>query len=125
MLIRSLALSPLLLLAACADPVDDDPATDQAVVEQSAAMPDTVGEIAEPEADGNVPSLAEVQVALQQCVQEREVLEAQCTATGEGTEFSCTYSLDGDTPETQRETMIAADGVTYVLIDIPEDCAAQ
>ena len=73
-------------------------------------------------ADENVPSLAEVQVALQQCVKDRKVLDAQCEATGEGTEFTCTYSLDGDTPETEREAMIAADGASYVLIDIPEDC---
>ena len=77
---------------------------------------------AELEADENVPSLAEVQVALQQCVKDRKVLDAQCEATGEGTEFTCTYSLDGDTPETEREAMIAADGASYVLIDIPEDC---
>ena len=69
-----------------------------------------------------MPSLAEVQVALQQCVKDRKVLDAQCEATGEGTEFTCTYSLDGDTPETEREAMIAADGASYVLIDIPEDC---
>ena len=92
------------------------------VVEQSPAAPEPVGATAELEADENVPSLAEVQVALQQCVKDRKVLDAQCEATGEGTEFTCTYSLDGDTPETEREAMIAADGASYVLIDIPEDC---
>ncbi|KPM18383.1 hypothetical protein AAG593_03035 [Citromicrobium bathyomarinum] len=128
MLGRSIILASLFALAACAEPVDDDATTDTAdieaapVVEQSPAAPEPVGATAELEADENVPSLAEVQVALQQCVKDRKVLDAQCEATGEGTEFTCTYSLDGDTPETEREAMIAADGASYVLIDIPEDC---
>ena len=128
MLGRSIILASLFTLAACAQPVDDDATTDTAdieaapVVEQSPAAPEPIGATAELEADENVPSLAEVQVALQQCVKDRKVLDAQCEATGEGTEFTCTYSLDGDTPETEREAMIAADGASYVLIDIPEDC---
>ncbi|MCD1622068.1 hypothetical protein AAG614_08510 [Citromicrobium bathyomarinum] len=128
MLGRSIILASLFALAACAEPVDDDATTDTAdieaapVVEQSPAAPEPVGATAELEADENVPSLAEVQVALQQCAKDRKVLDAQCEATGEGTEFTCTYSLDGDTPETEREAMIAADGASYVLIDIPEDC---
>ncbi|KPM24716.1 hypothetical protein AAG602_01705 [Citromicrobium bathyomarinum] len=128
MLGRSIILASLFALAACAEPVDDDATTDTAdieaapVVEQSPAAPEPIGATAELEADENVPSLAEVQVALQQCVKDRKVLDAQCEATGEGTEFTCTYSLDGDTPETEREAMIAADGASYVLIDIPEDC---
>ena len=128
MLGRSIILASLFTLAACAEPVDDDAPTDTAdieaapVVEQSPAAPEPIGATAELEADENVPSLAEVQVALQQCVKDRKVLDAQCEATGEGTEFTCTYSLDGDTPETEREAMIAADGASYVLIDIPEDC---
>ncbi|WP_226661114.1 hypothetical protein [Alteriqipengyuania lutimaris] len=128
MLGRSIILASLFTLAACAEPVDDDATTDTAdieaapVVEQSPAAPEPIGATAELEADENVPSLAEVQVALQQCVKDRKVLDAQCEATGEGTEFTCTYSLDGDTPETEREAMIAADGASYVLIDIPEDC---
>ena len=137
MLGRSIILASLFALAACAEPVDDDATTDTAdieaapVVEQSPAAPEPIGATAELEADENVPSLAEVQVALQQCVllgaallveEDRKVLDAQCEATGEGTEFTCTYSLDGDTPETEREAMIAADGASYVLIDIPEDC---
>lgn len=128
MLGRSIILASLFTLAACAEPVDDDATTDTAdieaapVVEQSPAAPEPIGATAELEADENVPSLAEVQVALQQCVKDRKVLDAQCKATGEGTEFTCTYSLDGDTPETEREAMIAADGASYVLIDIPEDC---
>ncbi|MEC8178736.1 hypothetical protein ABC955_16025 [Citromicrobium bathyomarinum] len=128
MLGRSIILASLFVLAACAEPVDDDATTDTAdieaapVVEQSPAAPEPIGATAELEADENVPSLAEVQVALQQCVKDRKVLDAQCKATGEGTEFTCTYSLDGDTPETEREAMIAADGASYVLIDIPEDC---
>ena len=127
MLGRSIILASLFTLAACAEPVDDDATTDTAdieaapVVEQSPAAPEPIGATAELEADENVPSLAEVQVALQQCVKDRKVLDAQCEATGEGTEFTCTYSLDGDTPETEREAMIAADGASYVLIDIPED----
>ena len=128
MLGRSIILASLFALAACAEPVDDDATTDTAdieaapVVEQSPAAPEPIGATAELEADENVPSLAEVQVALQQCFKDRKVLDAQCEATGEGTEFTCTYSLDGDTPETEREAMIAADGASYVLIDIPEDC---
>ena len=128
MLGRSIILASLFALAACAEPVDDDATTDTAdieaapVVEQSPAAPEPIGATAELEADENVPSLAEVQVALQQCVKDRKVLDAQCEATGVGTEFTCTYSLDGDTPETEREAMIAADGASYVLIDIPEDC---
>ena len=128
MLGRSIILASLFTLAACAEPVDDDATTDTAdieaapVVEQSPAAPEPIGATAELEADENVPSLAEVPVALQQCVKDRKVLDAQCEATGEGTEFTCTYSLDGDTPETEREAMIAADGASYVLIDIPEDC---
>ena len=128
MLGRSIILASLFTLAACAEPVDDDATTDTAdieaapVVEQSPAAPEPIGATAELEADENVPSLAEVQVALQQCVKDRKVLDAQCEASGEGTEFTCTYSLDGDTPETEREAMIAADGASYVLIDIPEDC---
>ena len=128
MLGRSIILASLFTLAACAEPVDDDATTDTAdieaapVVEQSPAAPEPIGATAELEADENVPSLAEVQVALQQCVKDRKVLDAQCEATGEGTEFTCTYSLDGDTPETEREAMIAADGASYALIDIPEDC---
>ena len=128
MLGRSIILASLFALAACAEPVDDDATTDTVdieaapVVEQSPAAPEPIGATAELEADENVPSLAEVQVALQQCVKDRKVLDAQCEATGEGTEFTCTYSLDGDTPETEREAMIAADGASYVLIDIPEDC---
>ena len=128
MLGRSIILASLFALAACAEPVDDDATTDTAdieaapVVEQSPAAPEPIGATAELEADENVPSLAEVQVALQQCVKDRKVLDAQCEATAEGTEFTCTYSLDGDTPETEREAMIAADGASYVLIDIPEDC---
>jgi len=128
MLGRSIILASLFALAACAEPVDDDATTDAAdieaapVVEQSPAAPEPIGATAELEADENVPSLAEVQVALQQCVKDRKVIDAQCEATGEGTEFTCTYSLDGDTPEPEREAMIAADGASYVLIDIPEDC---
>jgi|TARA_R100000049_G_C1937078_1_gene80955 hypothetical protein len=128
MALRSIVLVSLFALAACAEPVDDNASADTSdieappVVEETPAAPEAIGATAELEADENVPSLAEVQVALQQCVKDRKVLDAQCEATGEGTEFTCTYSLDGDTPETEREAMIAADGASYVLIDIPEDC---
>ena len=70
MLGRSIILASLFTLAACAEPVDDDATTDTAdieaapVVEQSPAAPEPIGATAELEADENVPSLAEVQVAL-------------------------------------------------------------
>ena len=122
-------LTALALLAACAEPVPDDAASDDtaAVVppvgEMSPGAPEQLGDTAELEADENVPSIAEVQYALRQCAFERDVLEAECSATGEGTEFTCRYTLDGDT--TEREAMIAADGDSYSLIDIPEDCPVQ
>ena len=59
------------------------------------------------------------------CEHERDLIDSQCEPNEDGTEFTCTYSLDGDTPETEREAMIARDGDTYVLIDIPEDCNSQ
>lgn len=128
MMVRSIALVSLFALAACAEPVDDNSPANEGivdpvpVVEESQVAPEAIDETAETQADENVPSLADVQAALGQCVKDREVLSAQCEATGEGTEFTCTYSLDGDTPETEREAMIAADGASYVLIDIPEEC---
>ena len=128
-MVRSFALLSFVALAACAEPIDEDrdnelPEPAPVAVEEP-VEPAELGVSEELASDGNVPSLVEVQAALQQCVRERDVVDAQCEATEEGTEVSCTDSLDGDTPETEREAMIAADGDTYVLIDIPEDCAAE
>ena len=129
------ALLPLaaaaMMLAGCGDPVDETdrnalpPPVTPPVVEASPAIPEPVGVPGEAEAGGNVPTLAELQVALATCQPRQEAVSATCEATDDRTEFSCRYSLDGDTPETERETIIAADGDNYTLVDIPEDCRVQ
>ena len=113
-----------LLLASCAEPVEDEP-----VEAYSADTLDDLG-TTDPAAevvgaDGNVPSIAEVQLALAQCQEAPEVVEAQCTAEADGTSFTCRYTLDGDTPETERQSIIAARGDGYALVDIPEDCTVE
>ena len=124
-----ISFAALALLTACGESAPDDAVSDDTasvvppVGEMSPAAPESLGDTAELEADENVPSLAEVQYALRQCAYERDVSDADCSATGEGTEFTCRYTLDGDT--TEREAFIAADGDTYTLIDIPEDCPVQ
>ena len=128
----ALLLAAPLALAACGDPVDPDKLeevstapTTPPILEEEPGEPEDLGDASELETDENVPSLAEVQLALAQCNYEQEVIDATCTPGEDGTEFSCTYSLEGDTPETEREAFIAADGDTYTLIDIPEDCPVQ
>lgn len=113
-----------LLLASCAEPVEDEPV--------EAYPTETLDEIGTTDpaaevvgADGNVPSIAEVQLALAQCREAPEVVEAQCTAEADGTSFTCLYALDGDTPETERRSVIAARGDSYALVDIPEDCTVE
>ena len=135
MIRHSCSFASLALLAsalvACAEPVDETrvdepvaPRIEQApVVEESPAAPEPIGATAEMEADENVPSIAELQAALGQCADTRDVLEAQCSASDDGESFTCTYSLDGDTAETERETVIAASGDSYTLVEIPEDCS--
>ena len=111
-------------LSACAEPVEDEP-----VEAYATGTLDDLGET-DPAAqvvgaDGNVPSIAEVQQALAQCQEAPEVVEAQCTAEADGTSFTCRYTLDGDTPETERQSIIAARGDGYALVDIPEDCTVE
>ena len=72
-----------------------------------------------------MPSIAELQLALATCAPAQAPVDAQCEATEDGTEFTCRYTLEDDTPETEREAVIAADGDGYILVDIPEDCQAQ
>jgi len=128
----ALAFAAPLALTACGDPVDPDKLEEAAaepttppLLEEEPGEPEGIAEAAELEADENVPALAEVQVALAQCNYEQDVIEATCTASEAASEFTCVYSLDGDTPETMREAFIAADGESYTLIEIPEDCPVQ
>ncbi|MAS85851.1 MAG: hypothetical protein CL953_08410 [Erythrobacteraceae bacterium] len=121
----SLALAAVLVLSACAEPIDPDRDADLAEVEEAGPEPQITDVPEELESDGNVPSLAELQLALATCKPALTPVEAQCEATEEGTEFVCRYNLEDDTPETERETVIAADGDGYILVDIPEDCATQ
>jgi len=128
----ALALSAPLALAACGDPVPPDKLEEVAtepttppILEDEPGEPEEPGDAAELRADENVPGLAEVQLALAQCDFEQDVIDATCTANTEGTEFTCAYSLEDDMPNTMREAMIAADGESYTLIDIPEDCPVQ
>jgi len=119
-----------IILAACAAPVDEaeevleDPVV-PAVVEESPAEPEGIGDAPEGDDAGNVVTLAQVQKALSQCESEREIINASCSASDDGTSYTCRYSLDGDAPETEREAIIAADGDDYKLIEIPEDCNVQ
>ncbi len=113
-----------LALAGCADQVEDEPveaypteALDDVGTTDPAA--EVIG------SDGNVPSIAEVQLALAQCQEAPEVVDAQCTAEADGASFTCRYALEGDTPETQRQSIIAARGDGYALVDIPEDCTVE
>lgn len=113
-----------LLLASCAEPVEDEPV--EAYPTDTLDDLGATGPAAEVVgADGNVPSVAEVQLALAQCQEAPEVVEAQCTAEADGTSFTCRYALDGDTPETERQSIIAARGDTYALVNIPEDCTVE
>ena len=128
----ALALAAPLALAACGDPVPPDKLeevtaepTTPAILEEEASALVEPGDVDDPQATGNVPSLAEVQLALAQCEFESDVISATCTANDEGTEFTCAYSLEGDMPNAMREAIIAAEGDTYTLIDIPEDCPVQ
>ena len=121
----SFALAGVLAISACAEPVDPDRETDSASSQVPAEEPEILEVPPEAQSDGNVPSLDELQVALATCTPAQTPVEAQCEATEEGTEFVCKYTLEDDTPETERETVIAADGDGYTLIDIPEDCATQ
>jgi hypothetical protein len=70
---RVLALAALLALGACAEPIDSDsideieaPATPP-VSEEDPGAAEGVAAPGEADAEGNVPTLAEVQVALAQC----------------------------------------------------------
>lgn len=121
----SLILAPVLVLGACAEPVDPDRETDYASSQVPAEEPEILDVPPALESDGNVPSLAELQLALATCMPVQNPVDAQCEPTEEGTEFVCRYSLEDDTPETEREAVIAADGDGYILVDIPEDCATQ
>ena len=112
------------VLSACAEPVEDEPV--EAYPTETLDDLGTTDPAAEVVgADGNVPNIAEVQLALAQCQEAPEVVEAQCTAEADGTSFTCRYALDGDTPETERRSVIAARGDGYALVDIPEDCTVE
>ena len=121
----SLALAAVLAISACAEPVDPNRETDYAASQVPAEEPEILEVPPAAQSDGNVPSLAELQLALATCTPDATPVEAQCEATEEGTEFVCRYALEDDTPETEREAVIAADGDGYILVDIPEDCATQ
>ncbi|MBB3035529.1 hypothetical protein [Alteriqipengyuania lutimaris] len=122
----SLALATVLVLSACAEPVDPNRETDYASSQVPAEVPEPELDVPPGlESDGNIPSLAELQLALATCMPAQEAVEAQCEPSEEGTEFTCRYSLEDDTPETEREAVIAADGDGYILVDIPEDCDTQ
>ncbi len=78
------------------------------------------------EASADVPGAAEVQRALSVCAGRPVVHDAECRATDEPTEFACNYRLrDGDLEGVPQQTVIAADGGTFVLIDIPNHCEPQ
>ena len=113
-----------LLLVSCAKPVEDEPV--EAYPTETLDDLGTTDPAAEVVgADGNVPRIAQVQMALAQCQEAPEVVEAQCTAEADGASFTCRYALDGDTPETERQSVIAARGDGYALVDIPEDCTVE
>ncbi|KPP91513.1 MAG: hypothetical protein ACOCYR_06260 [Erythrobacter sp.] len=128
----TLLLAAPLALAACGDDVPADkleevatePTTPAILEEEAEVAEEPLGDV-DPRAAGNVPSIAEVQAALAECDLDREVVTATCTANDEGTEYTCAYGLEGDMPNAMRETIIAAEGDTYTLIDIPEDCPVQ
>ena len=121
----SFALAALLAVSACAEPIDEDRNADLPEVQEPVAETELLDVPPGAQSDGNVPSLAELQLALATCTPAQTPVEAQCEATEEGTEFACQYTLEDDTPETEREAVIAADGDGYTLVDIPEDCATQ
>ena len=121
----SFALAAMLAISACAEPIDPDRETDYASSQVPAEEPEILEVPPGAQSDGNVPSLAELQLALATCTPALTPVEAQCEATEEGTEFVCQYALEDDTPETEREAVIAADGDGYILVDSPEDCATQ
>jgi hypothetical protein len=128
----ALALAAPLALAACGDPVDPDKLEEVAaepttppILEEDPAAPEELGETAELEADENVPSLAEVQLALAQCNYPEDVIDATCTTSEDAEQFTCRYQLEGDLPETDREFTMAADGTSYSLVEVPEDCPIQ
>jgi len=128
----ALALTTPLALAACGDPVDPDKLEEVAtepttppILEEEPAEEEALGETAELEADENVPSLAEVQLALAQCEYDEEVVDATCTTGDNAEEFTCRYQLESDLPETDRELTMAADGTSYSLVEVPEDCPIQ
>jgi len=127
-----IALAAPLALAACGDPVDPDKLeevaaepTTPSILEAEPGEEEALGETAELEADENVPSLAEVQLALAQCEYEDEVVEATCTTGDNAEQFTCRYKLESDLPETDRELTMAADGTSYSLVEVPEDCPIQ
>lgn len=112
------------ILSGCAEPVEDEPV--EAYPTQTL---DDLGET-DPAAqgigsDGNVPSIAQVQSALAQCTEAPEVVDAQCVADADGASFTCRYALEGDTPETERQSVIAAQGDSYTLVEIPEGCTVE
>ena len=94
-------------------------------LEEEPGEPEELGQTAELEADENVPSLAEVQLALAQCNYDEEVIDATCTTGDNAEQFTCRYKLESDLPETDRELTMAADGTSYSLVEVPEDCPIQ
>jgi hypothetical protein len=77
-------------------------------------------------ASAAVPGAAEVMEALSVCASKPVVHTAKCQATGDPTEFLCTYILrDGALEGAEQQTVIAADGGKFVLIDIPNHCEVQ
>jgi len=126
------ALGASLALAACGDPVDPDKLEEVAaepttppILEEEPGEPEELGQTAELEADENVPSLAEVQLALAQCNYPEDVVDATCTTSDNAEEFTCRYQLESDLPEADRELTMAADGTSYSLVEVPEDCPIQ
>ena len=127
-MLRYAALPLLIAVAACAEPIDEQTMAEaEAPVTPVPITPEPDPSDAMGEADGGsvVPSLAEVQTALASCTVANDVIESECEASEDGAQYTCTYSLDGDTPETEREALIARNGDTFTLVEIPDDCDPQ
>ena len=69
---------------------------------------------------------AELQEALNtSCSANTALADAMCRPTDEGSEFICDYTLKDEGGANVRRTIIALNGNSWKLIDIPNHCLPQ
>ena len=115
--------APMLLLASCGTPSEED------LVEDAADRPQAAETAESPIEDGAAfdPDIGRpaFEAAMRVACPTAGIAGAECRATDNPTQFVCEYELIDDTRDEKREVTIKRDGEQWALVETPAHCSTD